>query len=856
MTTAYTSLLGLALPVTGELSGTWGDTVNNGITSLLDAAIAGTTTLSTDADVTLSNNDGTADTSRQAILLCTGARTAIRTITAPALSKIYTVINSTTGGFSVQIVAAGPTTGVTIVAGEAALIAWNGSDFIKVSNTGGSFTTQNLTVTGNTILGDAITDTTTLNAQTRFQSRAILGYANMTGPASTSLSTTAPAFLYSGATTYTVSDVSGGTQAFAPIISLGQATITNATTNTIYTNASTLYIAGAPSAGTNITITNPYALYVNAGASYLGGATTITAQLTASTGDGTYPIISKDTRAFSAGVTGPQLGFFGLDSTSTNNSLGAIRALAQTSQNGTLEARVLSGGSITTIGTFSSTGLAVTGTGSFTNIVNITRTGTTNLQLESPTGGSGISFRLAGVDKWGFGRGIVDNSNTLQWYDNDAGSTRMTLDASGNLGIGASPAQTLHVKTSTAATPITLGVLSNATGLPALSFNGAYASSTMAGIYGNGATASNLYYTVPASQSHFFAIADSAKMTLDASGNLGIGVTSITQKLQVLGNISAFSSSNVGSAGSAIYYLGAADAKADAQFKYDSSTRNLSWKTAAGASDMMTLDSSGNLGLGVTPKSSGNGVGYLEVANGGVIGAQGGSLQIGSNVYATSGTFKYASSNYATLLSQISGAYYFGIAPSGTAGNAISFTTAMTLDANGNLLVGTTGLGTIGSSSGFQITPSGAMYSASTGDSVFSRRSANGTVITFRRDTTTVGSIDVTTTATSYVTSSDYRLKNTIAPMTGALAKVAALKPVTYKWNVDGSDGEGFIAHELAEVVPQCVTGEKDAVDADGNPKYQGIDTSFLVATLTAAIQEQQALITQLTARITALEGA
>jgi hypothetical protein len=165
----------------------------------------------------------------------------------------------------------------------------------------------------------------------------------------------------------------------------------------------------------------------------------------------------------------------------------------------------------------------------------------------------------------------------------------------------------------------------------------------------------------------------------------------------------------------------------------------------------------------------------------------------------------------------------------------------MRIDSSGNLLVGTTGLGTIGSSSGFQITPSGAMYSASTGDSVFSRRSTNGTVITFRRDTTSVGSIDVTTTATSYVTSSDYRLKNTIAPMTGALAKVAALKPVTYKWNVDGSDGEGFIAHELAEVVPQCVTGEKDAVDADGNPKYQGIDTSFLVATLTAAIQELKA---------------
>ena len=77
--------------------------------------------------------------------------------------------------------------------------------------------------------------------------------------------------------------------------------------------------------------------------------------------------------------------------------------------------------------------------------------------------------------------------------------------------------------------------------------------------------------------------------------------------------------------------------------------------------------------------------------------------------------------------------------------------------------------------------------------------------------------------------------------MTGALAIVAQLKPVTYKWKVDGSDGQGFIAHELQAVVPDCVSGEKDAIDADGKPKYQGVDTSFLVATLTAAIQELKA---------------
>jgi hypothetical protein len=120
----------------------------------------------------------------------------------------------------------------------------------------------------------------------------------------------------------------------------------------------------------------------------------------------------------------------------------------------------------------------------------------------------------------------------------------------------------------------------------------------------------------------------------------------------------------------------------------------------------------------------------------------------------------------------------------------------------------------------------------------------------------TVGSIYTNGSATSFVTSSDYRLKDNIVPMTGALDKVLKLKPVTYTWKIDGTDGQGFIAHELQEIVPDCVSEKKDAVDAEGNPIYQGVDTSFLVATLTAAIQEQQALITSLTARITALEGA
>jgi hypothetical protein len=148
-----------------------------------------------------------------------------------------------------------------------------------------------------------------------------------------------------------------------------------------------------------------------------------------------------------------------------------------------------------------------------------------------------------------------------------------------------------------------------------------------------------------------------------------------------------------------------------------------------------------------------------------------------------------------------------------------------------------------------------------------------------------VGNITTNGSSVAYNTTSDYRLKENIAPMTGALGVVSQLKPVTYNWKANGSNGQGFIAHELQTVVPDCVNGEKDAtreeeyevtpavpavVDTEGVevtpaveavkgtrtvPAYQGVDTSFLVATLAAAIQELKAVSDAQAARITALEA-
>ena len=130
--TNFTPLLGLALPTTGDLSGTWGTTVNDAITSLLDSAVAGTTTLSSDVDVTLSTTNGASNQARNAIILWTASGSVTRYITAPAQSKAYFVINATGGSQTIVIRGAGPTTGVSIPAGARALVAWNGSDFVKV----------------------------------------------------------------------------------------------------------------------------------------------------------------------------------------------------------------------------------------------------------------------------------------------------------------------------------------------------------------------------------------------------------------------------------------------------------------------------------------------------------------------------------------------------------------------------------------------------------------------------------------------------------------------------------------------------------------------------------------------------
>lgn len=195
-----------------------------------------------------------------------------------------------------------------------------------------------------------------------------------------------------------------------------------------------------------------------------------------------------------------------------------------------------------------------------------------------------------------------------------------------------------------------------------------------------------------------------------------------------------------------------------------------------------------------------------------------------------------------------------------------SFGTTWLVRNNANCLIGSTATDT-NTTNGFKFYPQGSASGAyasfvNTGNGGTNMHlvNANGattswSAIVFLRQSTAVGSITCTGSSTAYNTSSDYRLKEDVRPIANASDRLLALKPVNFAWKVNGERVDGFLAHEAKEVVPEAVTGEKDQVDADGNPVYQGIDQSKIVPLLTAALQEALGKITELEARIAALEA-
>jgi hypothetical protein len=261
----------------------------------------------------------------------------------------------------------------------------------------------------------------------------------------------------------------------------------------------------------------------------------------------------------------------------------------------------------------------------------------------------------------------------------------------------------------------------------------------------------------------------------------------------------------------------------------------------------MTVDTSQNVGIGTTSPGSA----YRLAVSGN---------NTGMSIQDTGSTGTWI--DFKTGSGTVQGNIYFnftnGYMTFGTAAAGSSQTERMRIDSSGNLLVGTT---TTGSARlavvGSYISVGTSTYAAGSDNvkiannsSNFSRSStAASAQIYFENPNGTVGQIQTSGSATSYLTSSDYRLKEDVESLTSGLSTVSAMRPVSYKWKVDGGVGNGFIAHELQAIVPDAVSGEKDAVNEDGSIKSQGVDYSKIVVHLVAAIQE-------LSAKNDALEAA
>jgi len=411
---------------------------------------------------------------------------------------------------------------------------------------------------------------------------------------------------------------------------------------------------------------------------------------------------------------------------------------------------------------------------------------------------------------------------------NPGSSEKMRINSSGNVGIGTTnPTEKLHV--AGVAQILDDGSRGRITFQISSTQNDLYSTTTAFDDYRNLRLSSNELILSSGGTTE--------RMRITSGGNVGIGTTSPSEKLHIDGNIRLTNGNGFTTANSIVRQINSHAGSAN-QFQIasidfltsdfvDGGTIVLKTNGYSGNTERMRITSAGNVGIGTTTPFSNAKLQIRPSSDVNIAFQPSNGLSNGGKINA----FDDAASVNVNL-------EFNGL----NLGFKTNESERMRITSGGDVFVGrTANWVAVGTDKGLGLFSSGAVYSVVENDNaaLFSRRSSNGDLILFRRDTNTVGSISVTTTLTSYNVTSDYRLKQDFKNFNG-LELLSKIKVYDYAWKVDNSRMNGVIAHELQEVVPYAVTGEKDG------EQMQQVDYSKLVPILVQAIQEQQQQIKEL----------
>jgi Chaperone of endosialidase len=462
----------------------------------------------------------------------------------------------------------------------------------------------------------------------------------------------------------------------------------------------------------------------------------------------------------------------------------------------------------------------------------------------------------------------TSNSNTGAYFPTGttyavatAGTNALYIDASQNVGIGTtSPTQKLHIK---GGNNNTLAIDNDGS-----QYTSAYwknNGTTVTGLYYDNvgtvwvfdnqvSNAENRYKVVGTGWHSFFS-GGSERMRIDSSGNVGIGNTNPSSYGQlVVGNTSSSTQSFQMLTSAADFLIQCSSTAAGGV------TLSNGWTNggqgplifANSSTEVMRIDSSGNVGIGTTSPSA-----KLQVQGSQASGTANVLYLDNSSVTGTtlaSVSFSNAGNVKASIAACVAGDGYMTFSNNNNSEK-------MRLDANGNLLVGVTtaqsgittdpvGVSIYGNGSGGSQGATVLVRNSSNSVLYLNNKTSGGQLASFYNGGNAVGSITSNGSTTTYGTTSDYRLKENVQPLANGLTTIGALKPVTYDWINNKLAGEGFLAHELQAVIPQAVSGNKDAVEEDGSIKPQTVDYSKIVVHLVAAIQELSAEVTALKAKV------